>query len=265
MPDTTALTAAQIDQFITDGFVRIDNAFPRELAEKAVDFLWKQTGCDPDDPSTWTKPVIRLGGYGGPIFDAACNTPVLHSAFDQLVSPGRWQARHGLGTFPIRFPHPDDPGDAGWHIDVTYKLPEDDPSDIFSTRANIRSRDRVLLMLFLFSDVGEDDAPTRISIGSHQDVARTLAPAGERGMTLREICADGFAASVDRPRTLATGAAGTVYLCHPFLVHAADRNRGQRVKFMAQPPLAPAEQLNLDRPDGDYSPVETAIRAALDS
>ena len=260
---SAALSQAQIAAFISDGFVRIDNAFPRELADQGRAILWRDTGCDPNDPATWTKPVIRLGGYSDAPFAAAVNTPVLHSAFDQLVGKGRWQQRNSLGSFPIRFPSPEDPGDAGWHIDVSFKLPGDDPNDIFSTRANILSRDRALLMLFLFSDVGENDAPTRISIGSHMDVARTLEPAGDRGMTLREICSLGFVESVPRPRTLATGKAGTVYLCHPFLVHAAQPNLGTTARFLAQPPLAPAEPFSLDRPDGGYSPVETAIRQAL--
>lgn len=38
-------------------------------------------------------------------------------------------------------------------------------------------------MLFLFSDVGEDDAPTRIRVGSHLDVPAALAPAGDEGMS----------------------------------------------------------------------------------
>jgi hypothetical protein len=38
-------------------------------------------------------------------------------------------------------------------------------------------------MLFLFSDVGQDDAPTRIRIGSHLDMARFLEPAGQAGMS----------------------------------------------------------------------------------
>jgi hypothetical protein len=52
-----------------------------------------------------------------------------------------------------------------------------------SWRANIHSTGRALLVLFLFSDVGERDAPTRIRVGSHADIARQLAPAGERGLT----------------------------------------------------------------------------------
>jgi hypothetical protein len=62
---------------------------------------------------------------------------------------------------------------------------------------------------------------------------------------------------------LATGEAGTVYLCHPFLVHAAQKHRGKAPRFMAQPDLPPAEPYRLDRADGDYSPVEIAIRLAL--
>lgn len=59
------------------------------------------------------------------------------------------------------------------------------------------------------------------------------------------------------------GAAGTVYLCHPFLVHAAQAHRGTAPRFMAQPPLMPREPISLDRADGDYSPVEQAILNAI--
>ena len=118
-------------------------------------------------------------------------------------------------------------------------------------------------MLFLFSDVGEDDAPTRIRIGSHTDIARQLAPAGDEGLTLRELAADGFATSAHRPVVTATGEAGTVYLCHPFLVHAAQPLRGSRPRFLAQPPLLPASSAGLDLEHGS-APVERAIRLALE-
>ena len=41
-----------------------------------------------------------------------------------------------------------------------------------------------------------------------------------------------------REVALAIGAAGTVYLCHPFLVHAAQIHRGESPRIMSQPPLA---------------------------
>ncbi|HKU97710.1 MAG TPA: phytanoyl-CoA dioxygenase family protein [Vineibacter sp.] len=256
------LSPAQIERFIAEGFVRIDGAFPREVANAGRAILWRDTGCDPDDPATWTWPVIRLGYYGQEPFRAAVNTAVLHTAFDQLVGAGRWQGRMNLGTFPVRFPSPDDPGDAGWHVDVSFPGTSGAPAeqqDYAAWRVNITSRDRALLMLFLFSDVGPLDAPTRIRVGSHLDMARFLEPAGEEGMA--HMALDNMGA--DRPQALATGEAGTVYLCHPFLVHAAQRHRGATPRFMAQPPLAPAEPYQLQRPDGRYGPVEIAIRQAL--
>lgn len=254
------LSPAQLESFIADGVVRIDNAFPAALADEARAILWRDTGCDPDNPATWTRPVVRLGQYAQPPFVAAANTERLHSAYNQLVGTGRWLPPRALGTFPVRFPSPDDPGDAGWHVDVSFGF---DNPDFMSWRANVTSQGRALLMLFLFSDVGERDAPTRIRLGSHLDIARQLAPAGDAGLTLGELATQGFAETAHRPEILATGPAGTVYLCHPFLVHAAQPHHGTQPRFMAQPPLLPATPLALDRPDGDYSPVETAIRTAI--
>lgn len=252
------LTSDQLEGFVRDGFVRVDEAFPRELADEGREILWRDTGCDPANPATWTRPVIRLGGYAQRPFDLAVNTAKLHEACDQLVGKGRWEQRRSLGTFPVRFPSPEDPGDTGWHIDVSFG---GDPTDFLSWRANVASRGRALLMLFLFSNVEEDDAPTRIRVGSHIDMARQLAPAGDEGLALREM---DFDVGARRPLALATGPAGTVYLCHPFLIHAAQPHRGRTPRFMAQPPLLPAEPLRLAREDGAYSPVERAIRMALE-
>jgi hypothetical protein len=257
-----ALSGEQIARFIEDGFVRLDRAFPRELAEEGRAILWRDTKCDPDDPATWTEPVIRLGYYGEEPFKRAANTAVLHAAFDQLVGKGRWRPRPNLGTFPVRFPHSRAPEDTGWHVDLSFPGESDDPNeqkDFSSWRVNVTTRGRALLMLFLFSDIGERDAPTRIRVGSHLDVAKFLEPAGEAGMSRPVLDKVG----AERPQALATGEAGTVYLCHPFLVHAAQPHHGSRPRFMAQPPLHPSGPFHLEREDGDYSPAEIAIRRAL--
>ena len=263
-----ALSDAQIRQFIHDGFVKIPGAFPRELADQGRAILWGELGCDEHDPTTWTKPVIRLGMYGQEPFARAANTAVLHRAFDQLAGPGRWQHRADLGTFPVRFPSSSDPGDAGWHVDSSFPPDSGDTTDFLNWRINVSSKGRALLMLFLFSDVGEADAPTRIRAGSHLDIARILAPAGEYGFSLRELVAqEAFAETEGRREVLSTGDAGTVYLCHPFLVHAAQPHRGTRPRFLAQPPLLPNEPCVLNLTDGRtdraHSPVEQAIRIAL--
>jgi hypothetical protein len=257
-PAVRGLEPAQVERFIAEGFVRIDAAFRREDAAAARDILWSAMGLNPGDPATWTQPVIRLGMFTQAPFIEAANTPRLHAAYDQLVGAGRWRRPAAMGTFPVRFPSAVDPGDAGWHIDVSFGT---ESPDFMSWRANIHSRGRALLMLFLFSDVGERDAPTRIRVGSHADIARQLAPAGEPGMTLGELAADGFASSAHRPDIVATGDAGTVYLCHPFLVHAAQPHQGERPRFLAQPPLLPADPEN--RPSDDLNAVEQATALAL--
>jgi hypothetical protein len=258
------LARKQIRQFIEEGFVRIDEAFPRKLADEGRAILWKDTGCDPDNAATWTRPVVLLGDYSQRPFRESVNTPVLRAAYDELVGEGRWLARGSLGGFPVRFPSVDDPGNTGWHVDASFPGEHSEPNNFLSWRINVHSRGRALLMLFLFSDVAGSDAPTRIRIASHFEVARLLKPAGDKGMSALELAAVlGRAATAGSREALATGPAGTVYLCHPFLVHAAQINRGTRPRFMAQPPLCPAEPLQLYREDHRYSPVESAIRLGL--
>lgn len=251
------LTDAAIQQFINNGFIKINHAFPKALAEEGRAVLWCDTGCDPNNAATWKKPVIRLGDYPQEPFRKAANTPVLHAAFNQLVGIGNWMPRGSLGTFPVRFPHPDDPGDAGWHVDASF------PGEDGSWRINVNSQLRALLMLFLFSDVGINDAPTRILVGSHLDIPKLLAPAGEAGLSFMELAQQFEASSLHRELTHATGEAGTVYLCHPFLIHAAQPHRGVTPKFMAQPPLLLAKPFQLQRADHAYVPVEIAIRMGL--
>ncbi|ASR37151.1 phytanoyl-CoA dioxygenase [Prauserella marina] len=250
---STGLTPEQVDRFVADGFVKLENAFPAGTGQRCLDELWAATGCDRDDPATWTRPVIRLGGFSTPPFREAANTPALHAAFDQLAGEGTWEPLGGLGTFPVRFPVDFPPGDDGWHVEASFQGEHGEP------RVDLASRGRALLLLFLFSDVGPDDAPTKVRIGSHLDVPRLLEPHRTEGMEWMPLCAEAIAASEHRPTALATGKLGDVYLCHPFLVHSAQRHRGTVPRFMAQPPLVPRRPLALD----GANPVAAAIREGL--
>jgi hypothetical protein len=78
-----------------------------------------------------------------------------------------------------------------------------------------------------------------------------------------DIAASRVTETAGRDEVLATGAAGTVYLCHRFLVHAAQLHRGSEPRFMAQPPLPPRRDFQLERANEAYSPVEVAIRQSL--
>jgi hypothetical protein len=250
------LNPQQIQSFIADGFVRIDNAFSADLATEARNILWKDIPDDPNDSNTWAKPVVWLGMYTQAPFIKAANTDILHAAFDQLVGKEKWIPCMSMGAFPVRFPSEVDSGDTGWHVDAGFAGA--DPNDFFAARINVYSKGRGLLMLFLFSDVSERDAPTRILKGSHMDVARLLKPEGEEGLSFMEL-ANRLPELPKREEVLAVGKAGTVYLCHPFLVHAAQRHRGTVPKFMAQPPLLLRSGFDISS-TGACSPVEEAIR-----
>ena len=253
------LSDQQITQFIEDGYVEIENAFPALLADECRALLWKEIGLDPKDSKSWTKPVIRIADMSARPFDLSANTPILLSAYEQLAGRN-WLPRHTMGSFPIRFPVPHPAGDTGWHVDTSF--PGDDPFDYMNWRVNIYSKGRALLMLFLYSDVGENDAPTKLRIGSHFDVARILKANGENGFSGMELAQE-LHHSSHRKEAIATGKAGTVYLCHPFLVHAAQEHRGTTPKFMAQPPLLSRQEFKLERDDNNYCPVEAAILKAI--
>lgn len=249
-----------IQHFIDHGFIKIENAFSKTLADECRAILWKATGCDPNDRDTWTEPVIRIGELHDPCFAQAANTTLLHEAFDKLVGPGNWLPKGTLGAFPIRFPSALPAPDTGWHVDGSF--PGENAKGFFDWRINVQSKGRGLLMLFLFSDVGENDAPTRIRAGSHLDVAKLLSGYGEDGLSFMELAAK-LEHLPDRKEALATGKAGTVYLCHPFVVHAAQDHHGASPKFMAQPALHLRNDFNIDPERNNHSAVELAIIKAI--
>jgi hypothetical protein len=252
----TALTTAQINAFIKNGSVKIEGAFSKEIADECRAILWKETNCKPDDSSTWTQPVVRIGELGFEPFLKATNTPILHNAFDQLVGKDNWIPKTTLGSFPIRFPSETPANDTGWHVDASFA--GDDVYNYFEWRININSKARGLLMLFLFSDVSDLDAPTILKVGSHFDVAKILKSEGEKGLSFMEL-ATRLDSTIQREEVFATGRAGTVYLCHPFIVHSAQIHRGTSPKFMAQPALMTKNVFSISQSESLMCPVEKAI------
>ena len=98
----------------------------------------------------------------------------------------------------------------------------------------VTGRPHTVLLLTLLSEVGPDDAPTRIRAGSHHDVARVLGPDAVELAEMGRLVDD---VSTDRAVVHATGEPGDMYVVHPFTVHAADEHRGSTPRFMAQAPV----------------------------
>ena len=195
-----------MDRFISDGAVLLRSAFPRDLGNECWELLWEATDCDEHDRATWRRPVIRVGARADPPLVAAANTERLHRAFDQLAGADRWVPRNGIGTFPIRFPVNAAPGDDGWHIESTGADSTGEPI------VDPRSTERVLLLLFLFSDVGSGDAPTRIRLGRHLHAARFLFKE-PNPIGFIQVARDSETQQL--PEVAAIGDAGDVWLCHP--------------------------------------------------
>ena len=257
------MDVALVQRFVEDGFVKLAQAVPPEVVDRCVDLLWAETGVDRHDASTWTHPVVWVGGMSQEPFVQAVNAPILHDTFDALIGSGRWAPRDSMGSFPLRFPHPVEPDDAGWHIEGSYELP-----GTAGYWTNVHSRERVLLLLFLFTEINEDDAPTRIRVGSHWDVPRVLMPYCDKGAPGHVLGPQVDAATAHRRVALATGQPGDVYVCHPFLVHAAQPNHGNRPRFLGQPGLPPPaafrrRPFDLTVIDAEPSPVGRTIREAL--
>jgi hypothetical protein len=249
-----------IEGFVRDGYLVIRGAVAADVAAACADEIWAALaaeGVSRTDRRTWTRPCVRVNCPEGPAFAAAGTSPALTSAYDELLGPGRWTRRAGVGgTVPVRFPSEEDPGDAGHHIEGSFRGGGEG-------WVNVRSRARGLLALFLFSDVGPDDAPTRLVLGSHLWVPRVLAPAGEAGMSFGPVAARLPPSVLSRRTVEATGRAGDVFLGHPFIVHTATwPHRGTAARLVAQPGIEVADGFSVD--GSDPSPVARAIVAGLD-
>jgi hypothetical protein len=227
--------AASIEAFCESGFIAVRDAVRPEVVRACVGVIEDELrahGIDSRDPTTWTGPVVRFVCPDHPAFTAAGTASPLREMYDTFLGPCRWMKRNGVGgILPIRFPSKRDPGDAGWHIDGSYDVDG-------AWWIKVCSRGRGLLVLFLFTDVADDDAPTEVIVGSHLDVPQVLMPFGERGVFFGNVAGRLPSSTFERPRA------------------HADWARGGRVSLspLPRPPrdlAAPRGRAAHDRPAGD--------------
>jgi hypothetical protein len=216
-----------LEAFVSDGYVKVEQAAPREVADAARAVLWQRLGLTPDDPSRWSAAVMWTSDMTGEgPFGELARSPRLTATLDVICGTGGWLPRGALGNIPVRFPVSPPADDRGWHIDANTPQPDGSWA--------VTGRPHTVLVLTLLSEVGMDDAPTRIRMGSHRDVARVL---GADPLNLEDMGRVVDHASSGRPVRHATGQPGDVYIVHPFTAHSADEHRGRTPRFMAQAPV----------------------------
>lgn len=248
------LSKAEIEQFVTEGYVCLRDAFPREVAARGREFLWQHIGLDPEDPSGWTQKVVPLRETfeHGPFAEVV--TPRVNAAFDDLMGEGRWNPNPKMGWWPITFPGfakgPWQPPQEGWHVDGNF------------FHHHLTSKEQGLLPVFIFSDIEPGGGGTALSVGSHRHTARLLAAAEPAGISYQEL--GPLAEALPRDKMAeATSRAGDVVLLHPLMVHATSMNASKAVRFICNPGISLREPMQLQRADDDHSPVERAIIEAL--
>jgi hypothetical protein len=145
-----------VDSFVSDGFVSVRQAVDTGTAAACREPIWQsmaRRGLRRSDPATW-PPLVRIDDLDAEPFAAAGLSPALVAAYDKLIGPSRWTSPVGVGrALMVRFPSQDRAG-AGYHIEASYPRPGGQ-----GLRANVRSRARGLLALFLLTDVGPTTRP----------------------------------------------------------------------------------------------------------
>jgi hypothetical protein len=227
-----------------DGFVWLRGAVPSHVVAEIKQGAAARVPSDCSDP--WYLATAAV--YDLPVLVQAI-TPRTRGAFDSLVGEGRWHVA-GIWGFPTRLPGP---CRVQWHID----------GDWFTHHTT--SGEQVLTPIFLWEDVGPADSPTLLSPGSHHRVARFLSSAEPSGVPGSEIHAFIHERLQVGETVSATGAAGDVVVCHPFLAHTINPVGPHRPRYISNVAVHGFAPLNLDATAGALSPVEAAVAEALDA
>ena len=208
-----ALDASDINSFIDQGFLASTPPFRRSGGSGTGDPVARSRSgprrsthgpsCRP--ARHYSDPRPRGGERADP-----------HTAFDQLWARARLPAARSHLSDPLPFRSG---SGRRWHVDVSFGT---ENPDFMEWRVNLHSRGRALLMLFLFSDVGVDDAPTRIRAGCMPIRPSTRSPVRRPDASRARF--DGFAASA-AVRKSCDGKGGHGLSCHPFLVHRPSASR----------------------------------------
>jgi hypothetical protein len=250
------LTPEQRADFERHGFARVPSAFSRDDAGRMEDTLWnsleQKHGVVRTDRATWKLPLaVGLQSLrGNTVFEPIGGARTV-DAIDSLMGAGGWHQPKHWGQFLVSFPEPGEKWSVthrSWHTDFPYFL----------------HTDRIYGLL-VFAFIGEVPAgtggtivvsgsPRVVSeyIGAHPKLRKTKMKVTRRALMqsdpwLRELASESGPADRsarfmqnearidDNPVRVVelTGEPGDVILGHPWLLHSASPNCGDRPRFMS--------------------------------
>ena len=256
MADFT-LSDEQVQHFIQYGFVQLSDCFDRDFAYEWTEAAFGRLGYDPNDPSTWEKPIIHMPGDSY-LTVKEFSPKAWHAMAQLLGGEDRMQdnLRWGNG-FIVNFSLgadrewvPPSPEAGGWHKD----------GDFFWHFLD--SPEQGLLVIVIWRDIEPQGGGTFMCADSIKPVSELLLAHPEG---LHPFEGD-FARDIAKCHDFreATGKAGDVILMHPYMLHASSQNHSGKARFITNPPVALKEPMNFNRENpADYSPVERAVLHAL--
>lgn len=251
------LTQADVDHFLQKGYIKIENAFSRDVAEEWTRKCFQRLGYDMEDKSTWSERRVHMGGdhyvevkeFAPRVYDAMCD---LLGGEERIGQPCRWSDHFivNLGVGAEDPWMPAGPGTAGWHKD----------GDFF--RHFLDSPEQGLLVFVNWTDIVHQGGPTYIATDSVPVITKFLADRPQ-GVLPGEFNFKELGAQCSEFEE-ATGNAGDVFLLHPYLLHAASQNPLRVIRVITNPPVHLNEPMRFDREDpSEHSPVEQSVLRAL--
>lgn len=210
------LSAEQKEQFIHDGYLVLEDAFPineGSLPKSWVDGIWKRYGIDPDNPDGWPQKIhmpsteqIPLTELNQQSYDIVAE---IVGGANRFSHPLFWHngfiANFAFGIDQEwKAPSPDS---EGWHADGDFFL------------HFLDSPEQGILIGSYYTDIEHKGGGTFISPGNHKVVARFLAEHPE-GVMPNFVGTNDLIHQCDRFLEY-TAKAGSMVIMHPFMLHAS--------------------------------------------
>lgn len=252
-----SLSKEEIDHFVKFGFIQVPDCFDRAFAKQWTDEAYGRLGYDPNDPSTWEKPIVHMPNdawvnvkeFSPKAYAVICQ---LLGGEDRIPENIRWGngfiVNFSLGADSEWIPPSPEAG--GWHKD----------GDFF--HHFLDSPEQGLLLIVIWKDIEPRGGGTFFAPDSIKPVAEYLL-ADRTGVHPFE---NGFGSLITQCRDFreATGKAGDVVFMHPYMLHASSQNHSGVARFITNPPVSLREPMNFNRENpADYSPVERTVLHAL--
>jgi hypothetical protein len=257
MASTPSTSSELVEEFLRNGWVEVPDALDPDYCEERVRAVLAVMGVDEADRSTWPVGWHATAPTEAPPVEAVA--PRAADVLHELVG-GRTAISFAGIPDNLIFNFPDPTAEwwppeqwsaegAGYHKD----------GDWF--RHFLDSPEQGILGIILWRDVTERQGPTYLATDSIGPVARFLRDHPEGidpgDFAMREILA------ACRDFRALTGRQGTVVLAHPFMVHSASVNATTDIRVISNTAVMLREPMQLDRPDGRYTPVERLILEGL--